>query len=50
LTRVEHAQLRTILRGDGLPMQVFFRQAAKHKIQQRAQAMAAMEGEPGEDV
>jgi hypothetical protein len=49
LTSVEHALLQTILKEDGLHMQTFFRLAAKRKIQQRAQAFAALEGEPGED-
>jgi hypothetical protein len=49
LTTIEHALLQTILKEDRLHMQTFFRLAAKKKIQQRAQAVAAMEGEAGED-
>jgi hypothetical protein len=49
LTPVEHALPQSILKEDGLHMQTFFRQAAKRKIQQRAQALAAMEGDDRED-
>jgi hypothetical protein len=49
LTSVEHALLQTILREEAFTMQTFFRQAAKRKIQQRARAFAALEGEAGED-
>jgi hypothetical protein len=49
LTSVEHALLQTILREEAFTMQAFFRQAAKRKIQQRAQAFAALEDEAGED-
>jgi hypothetical protein len=49
LSRVEHRLLQAILREDGLHMQTFFRLAAKKKIQQHAQALAAVEGDDGED-
>jgi hypothetical protein len=45
LTPVEHALLQTILKEDGTHLQHFFRQAARRKIQQHAQAMAALEAE-----
>jgi len=47
LTPVEHALLQTILKEEALNLQSFFRQAAKRKIQQRAQALAASEEEDG---
>jgi hypothetical protein len=49
LTPVEHALLQTILKEEAFSLQCFFRQAAMQKIRQRAQAMAAVEGEVGED-
>jgi hypothetical protein len=49
LTRTEYALLQTILREDGRHLQTFFRQAAKRKISQRAQAFAAAESEDRED-
>lgn len=49
LSTVEHALLQLILKEEVLTLQSFFRQAAKRKIQQRAQTFAAMEGAAGED-
>jgi hypothetical protein len=49
LTPVEYALLQTILREEAFTMQAFFRQAAKRKISQRAQALAALEDEADED-
>jgi DNA-binding MarR family transcriptional regulator len=50
LTPIEHALLQTILREEAFTMQAFFRQAAKRKIQQRAHAFAAMEGDDRENA
>jgi hypothetical protein len=50
LTPVEHALLQTILKEDGTGLQHFFRQAARRKIQQHAQAMAALEDGAPEEV
>jgi hypothetical protein len=47
---VEHALLQIILKEEVLTLQAFFRQAAKRKIQQRAQAVAAMGSAAGEDA
>jgi hypothetical protein len=43
LTPVEHALLQTILKEDGTGLPHFFRQAARRKIQQHAQALGALE-------
>jgi hypothetical protein len=50
LTPVEHDLLQSILREDGLHLQTFFRLAARRRIQQRAQALAEMEGDDREDA
>lgn len=50
LPKTEHALLQTILREDGYTLQGFFRRAAKRRIRQSAQAMAAVADEPGEDL
>ena len=49
LTPTEHALLQSILKESGTHLQHFFRQAARRKIQQHAQALAALEGDDGED-
>ena len=50
LPLVEHALLMSILKESGSTLQHFFRQAARRQIHQRAQAVAALEGEAGEDA
>lgn len=50
LPKSEHALLQTILKEDGYTLQGFFRRAAKRRILQSAQALAAVEDEPGEDL
>jgi hypothetical protein len=50
LTLTEHALLLSILRESGTHLQHFFRQAARRKIQQHAQAMAALESDDREDA
>jgi hypothetical protein len=49
LTLTEHALLQTILKGEALTLQGFFRRAALRKIQQRAQAFAVLEGDDGDE-
>jgi hypothetical protein len=50
LTSTEHALLQTILKEEAFTLQSFFRRAAMRKIQQRAQAVGALEAEAVEDL